>query len=331
VLAALQRDLAHVEFDQLLVTGDLTHIGLPQEFEQARDWLRALGAPNQVAVVPGNHDAYVAAAWRNTFALWQDYMASDHERGDQAGTMPFPSLRIRGSIAFIGLSTACPTLPLMATGTLGEQQLSRLPGLLHRAREDGLFRVVYLHHCPVPGLQRIAYPARQPADHRRPLGLGPGLTRRGYRPLQPLSGRTRGRRLAAAHRGPALRGRVGKVYRGRWPDAAHRPALVAIPQQIVHPDHNPGIKLATPTSPVHSCYWLRLNKDIPGSLLPSAPAGQAFSPASPILANKKAYPTGSLILLPAWNIGSTASTKRGLGCRVCNSSASIGEAGELHT
>jgi len=154
VLAALQRDLAHVEFDQLLVTGDLTHIGLPQEFEQARDWLRALGAPNQVAVVPGNHDAYVAAAWRDTFALWQDYMASDHERGDQAGTMPFPSLRIRGSIAFIGLSTACPTPPLMATGTLGEQQLSRLPGLLQRAREDGLFRVVYLHHCPVPGLEK---------------------------------------------------------------------------------------------------------------------------------------------------------------------------------
>jgi len=154
VLAALQRDLAHVEFDQLLVTGDLTHIGLPQEFEQARDWLRALGAPNQVAVVPGNHDAYVAAAWRNTFALWQDYMASDHERGDQAGTMPFPSLRIRGSIAFIGLSTACPTPPLMATGTLGAEQLSRLPGLLQHAREDGLFRVVYLHHCPVPGLEK---------------------------------------------------------------------------------------------------------------------------------------------------------------------------------
>jgi 3',5'-cyclic AMP phosphodiesterase CpdA len=154
VLAALQRDLAHVEFDQLLVTGDLTHIGLPQEFEQARDWLRALGAPKRVAVVPGNHDAYVAAVWRNTFALWQDYMASDHERDDQAGTMPFPSLRIRGSIAFIGLSTACPKPPLMATGTLGEQQLSRLPGLLQRAREDGLFRVVYLHHCPVPGLEK---------------------------------------------------------------------------------------------------------------------------------------------------------------------------------
>ena len=43
VLEALQRDLELSELDQLLVTGDLTHIGLPQEFEQARQWLQELG------------------------------------------------------------------------------------------------------------------------------------------------------------------------------------------------------------------------------------------------------------------------------------------------
>ena len=154
VLEALQRDLAHAEFEQLLITGDLTHVGLPREFEQARDWLQELGDPTRIALVPGNHDACVAAAWRNTFALWQDYMASDHGRGDNVGTMSFPSLRVRGSIAFIGLSTACPTPPLMATGTLGVEQLSRLPGLLQRTREDDLFRVVYLHHCPVAGQEK---------------------------------------------------------------------------------------------------------------------------------------------------------------------------------
>ncbi len=154
VLEALQRDLAHTEFDQLLVTGDLTHIGLPQEFEQARDWLQALGDPTRIALVPGNHDACVPASWHDTFALWQPYMASDQECSDKVGTMPFPSLRVRGAIAFIGLSTACPKPPLLATGTLGEEQLSRLPGLLQRTREDGLFRVVYLHHCPVAGQEK---------------------------------------------------------------------------------------------------------------------------------------------------------------------------------
>jgi len=154
VLAALQRDLAHIELDQLLVTGDLTHIGLPSEFVEARDWLRALGDPSEVAVVPGNHDAYAAAPWQDTLALWQDYMASDHSPVDSMRTATFPSLRVRGSIAFIGLSTARPTPPLMATGTVGALQMQQLPGLLQHAASEGLFRVVYLHHSPLAGQEK---------------------------------------------------------------------------------------------------------------------------------------------------------------------------------
>lgn len=153
VLDALQRDLALEEIDQLLVTGDLTHIGLPSEFKQARDWLLQLGEPSKVALVPGNHDACVAALWSDTFALWRSYMASD-EDNDRDEETRFPTLRVRGAIAFIGLSTACPKPPLMATGTLGKQQLSRLPAVLKRTAEDGLFRVVYLHHCPVAGQEK---------------------------------------------------------------------------------------------------------------------------------------------------------------------------------
>ena len=151
VLDAMQRDLKHNAPDQLLITGDLTHIGLPLEFEQARDWLQQLGDPSRIALVPGNHDACVAAPWENTFALWQPYMAADDASGEQ---ISFPSLRIRGEIAFIGLSTACPKPPLMATGTVGEAQLSRLPAVLQAARDKNLFRVVYLHHCPVAGQEK---------------------------------------------------------------------------------------------------------------------------------------------------------------------------------
>ena len=151
VLDALQRDLDLDTIDQLLVTGDLTHIGLPSEFEEARDWLRQLGDPTRVAVVPGNHDACVAAPWAETFALWQDYMAPDGD-GGEAGR--FPSVRIRGSMAFIGLSTACPKPALMATGTLGREQLARLPALLEDTEDRGLFRVVYLHHSPVVGHEK---------------------------------------------------------------------------------------------------------------------------------------------------------------------------------
>ena len=155
VLAALQRDLRQFHFDQLLVTGDLTHIGLPEEFRQARTWLQQLGSPDHVVVVPGNHDACVTADWTDTFALWRDYMASDQDPAKaNSRSALFPSLRIRGEIAFIGLSTACPKPPFMATGTVGAEQLARLPALLDDAAAQGLFRVVHLHHSPVPGREK---------------------------------------------------------------------------------------------------------------------------------------------------------------------------------
>jgi 3',5'-cyclic AMP phosphodiesterase CpdA len=152
VLAALQRDLEQFPLDQLLVTGDLTHVGLPQEFRQALTWLQGLGSPRDVAVIAGNHDASVATPWQQTFALWRDYMASDMptREPDSLKTL-YPSLRERGDIAFIGLNTACPKPPLMATGTAGAEQLSKLPALLDAAHAKGQFRVVYLHHSPLPG------------------------------------------------------------------------------------------------------------------------------------------------------------------------------------
>jgi len=155
VLAALRRDLSQFELDQLLVTGDLTHVGLPMEFRQALDWLQELGQPNQVAVIPGNHDASVATPWQDTFALWRDYMASDSGADDaDSNASLFPSLRVRGDLTFIGLTTGCPKPPLMATGTAGPAQLARLPALLDAAHNRQQFRVVYLHHSPVPGREK---------------------------------------------------------------------------------------------------------------------------------------------------------------------------------
>lgn len=148
VLDALLDDLQQQPPEQVLVTGDLTHVGLPCEFAEAREWLHTLGDADRVALVPGNHDACVPAAWEDTFALWRDYMASDGDAG-ATGPVRFPTLRVRGELAFIGLSTAVPKPPLMATGTLGRSQIERLEPLLESCATRGLFRVVYLHHCPL--------------------------------------------------------------------------------------------------------------------------------------------------------------------------------------
>ncbi len=147
VLDALAEDIAGAELDQLLVTGDLTHTGLPEEFRQAQQWLQQLGPADRVAVTPGNHDALVRDEPRHTFDLWRDYMAPDP--GREAG---FPSLRQRGELAFIGLSSALPTPPLMASGRVDAAQLNALAALLDETR--GKFRVVYIHHSPVQGVEK---------------------------------------------------------------------------------------------------------------------------------------------------------------------------------
>lgn len=159
ILEALQRDLQLKRPDHLVVSGDLTHIGLPDEFQQALQWLRALGTPDAVTVVPGNHDAYVRAPWEKTFALWWPYMASD---ADDAAVPtkppePFPSVRIRGPVAFIGLSSAHPSLPFLAVGSVGRQQLERLATVLRATGEGGYLRTVTIHHPPLPG----AVPSRK--------------------------------------------------------------------------------------------------------------------------------------------------------------------------
>lgn len=149
VLDALTRQLLALSFEQTLITGDLLHIGLPEEFRQAQAWLERLGPADKLALVPGNHDAYAPETWDQSFAHWQAYLQGDVP-APQDQTI-YPSLRRRGPVAFIGLSTALPSPPFMATGRLGEAQLSALAKLLRDCRHEGLFRVVYLHHPPLTG------------------------------------------------------------------------------------------------------------------------------------------------------------------------------------
>ena len=151
VLDALVRDMQGFTPDHVVVTGDLTHIGLPSEFLEARRWLDGVGSPDQVMVVPGNHDRYVPEAWQETFVHWLPYMAGD-DGMDDCGTGPqrclFPTLRAQAGVAIIGLSSSRPSAPLLAVGSLGETQLQRLPTMLDQARERGQFRIVMLHHPP---------------------------------------------------------------------------------------------------------------------------------------------------------------------------------------
>src|SRR5688572_19054384 len=137
--------------DHIALTGDLINIALPGEYVNASNWLAALGSPEIVSLVPGNHDAYIAAGWEKGFARWSAYCAGEMRlpgSGSQADISPFPFVRLRRNIALIGVSSARPTGIGIAAGWLGREQIEALRKLLLHTRERGFFRVLMIHHPP---------------------------------------------------------------------------------------------------------------------------------------------------------------------------------------
>ena len=68
--------------DHIAVTGDLTNIALPDEFVRGRAWLQGLGAPADVTVIPGNHDAYVRGPRASRSASGANSCAATTARAD---------------------------------------------------------------------------------------------------------------------------------------------------------------------------------------------------------------------------------------------------------
>jgi 3',5'-cyclic AMP phosphodiesterase CpdA len=143
VLDVLMSDLQAQGPHHIAVTGDLVNLALEAEFAPARAWLESVGTPEKVTVVPGNHDAYVGATSHRFAEAWKDYLAGDNAPDHGA---IFPSLRRRGPLALIGVSTAVPTPPLMATGWLGKSQMDALERLLASLASEAAFRVLLIHH-----------------------------------------------------------------------------------------------------------------------------------------------------------------------------------------
>lgn len=150
VLDALVADIRAKRPDHIAVTGDLVNLALESEFAPAAAWLESVGAPQDVTVVPGNHDAYVRATKHRFAGTFADYLRGDIE----AGATSFPFLRRRGPLALIGISSAVPTAPLMATGRLGRAQLEALDRMLAQLSAEKAFRVLLVHH-PLHSNSRI--------------------------------------------------------------------------------------------------------------------------------------------------------------------------------
>ena len=162
ILEAAIRDVHTQGIERVLVTGDLTHISLEQEFRVAARQLAELGPPERVFLIPGNHDCYVATPAAESWDHWADYLSGDDRTeldpefaaclGDPPapGRAPryedYPTLRVSGRLAMIGLCSSIPTPIFRAGGLLGRTQMERLERLLSILGEKRLCRVLMIHH-----------------------------------------------------------------------------------------------------------------------------------------------------------------------------------------
>ncbi|MEW6768951.1 MAG: metallophosphoesterase [Pseudomonadota bacterium] len=154
VLDELVADIHAQKPGHIAITGDLVNIALPLEFAAARQWLESVGSPKDISLVPGNHDAYVSGIREHFPTAWADYMRGDDAASSTPATFPF--VRRRGPLVLIGVSTAVPTAPFMATGRLGHEQRHALERLLSQIASDSVFRVLLIHHPPVTSKGRWA-------------------------------------------------------------------------------------------------------------------------------------------------------------------------------
>src|SRR5258706_3588556 len=111
-------DLNEQGIEQVLCTGDVTNIALQQEFEFARvRFDRLARGPDNVTVIPGNHDAYVAEGIEYFAKIFGPYHTSDPGWPDG-----WPIVRVRGELALVGLTTSRPTSWFSAYGYVGDDQ-----------------------------------------------------------------------------------------------------------------------------------------------------------------------------------------------------------------
>ena len=162
-LEILMEDIERRDPDHLAITGDLVNLASSLEIGTIAKWLEDAGKPENISIVPGNHDAYVRGAYDKATKAWYPYMRGDQgpDEWDEDDHV-FPYLRVRGKVALIGCSTAVATPPFAASGYFGHRQARETVNMLRAAGEAGLFRVVMIHHPPIRGATSM---------HKRMIGI----------------------------------------------------------------------------------------------------------------------------------------------------------------
>jgi len=138
---ALVRLLDGMDWEHLVITGDLTQLGLEAEFALARQVLAPLLArgPARVTVLPGNHDRYGAAPGRRD--LFAAYFGEFFGEGEIA------TRRLTPRWALAAWDSSRPTRPFDASGTVRPATLAATEAWL--AGLPAGTRAIVANHYPV--------------------------------------------------------------------------------------------------------------------------------------------------------------------------------------
>jgi len=130
--------------DAVLISGDLTALASPSEFEIAREALEPLIERIPTVLVPGNHDYYTRRATSSNRI--EDYFADILHSPGSLETEPvaYPTLHLFAEAAVIGMN---PNIySPAAIGRIKEEELAKLPAMLEQAEVKDLCKIVMLHY-----------------------------------------------------------------------------------------------------------------------------------------------------------------------------------------
>jgi 3',5'-cyclic AMP phosphodiesterase CpdA len=165
----LAADILAAQPDHIAFTGDIVNVSAAFEFSRALTWLEKLGPPEDVTFTPGNHDAYVRTRF-DGLGQFKPFTSGDMRRLDTLSDREaYPSIRLRRNVAFISLNSACPQGLFRASGELGHEQIRILAADLAELKQRGFYRVILIHHPPLPGLATERKALRDAAQLREVL------------------------------------------------------------------------------------------------------------------------------------------------------------------
>jgi 3',5'-cyclic AMP phosphodiesterase CpdA len=143
--------LEELNVDHVCISGDLTNLALPSEFEAALEVVSEIpDSHRRVSIIPGNHDYYTpdAVARRLFETTFEPWLKSDLPSYQLASG--YPVCHLRGNVAIISMNSGIASMPMMAIGRVQEDELRATAALLDDPLVRSRFKVVMIHHPLLP-------------------------------------------------------------------------------------------------------------------------------------------------------------------------------------